>query len=102
MRRPLFALVLLALTLAACDGKPITGPEAQRAVARAQAGYPQLPAGTLVYVDGVQLPSDKDVKSLDPATIETIEVIKGRSAAELYGAGAGHGVILVTTKKKQG
>lgn len=102
MRRASFALVLLPLALAACDGKPITGPEAQRAVARAQSSYPRLPAGTLVYVDGVRLPTDQDVKSLDPATIETVEVIKGRSAAELYGVSAGHGVILITTKKKQG
>ena len=37
--------------------------------------------------------------SLNPDDIETITVLKGPSAAALYGSRAGNGVILVTTKK---
>ena len=36
---------------------------------------------------------------LDPASIETIEVVKGPSAATLYGPDAANGVIVITTKK---
>ena len=36
---------------------------------------------------------------IDPNSIETIEVIKGPSAATLYGQDAANGVIVVTTKK---
>lgn len=36
---------------------------------------------------------------LDPASIETIEIIRGPSAATLYGQDAANGVIVVTTKK---
>ncbi|MBX6331627.1 MAG: SusC/RagA family TonB-linked outer membrane protein [Gemmatimonadaceae bacterium] len=38
---------------------------------------------------------------IDPHTIETIEVLKGPSAATLYGADAANGVIVITTKKGQ-
>jgi TonB-linked SusC/RagA family outer membrane protein len=36
---------------------------------------------------------------MDPHSIETIEVLKGPSAATLYGADAANGVIVITTKK---
>lgn len=36
---------------------------------------------------------------IDPQSIETIEVVKGPSAATLYGADAANGVIVITTKK---
>jgi TonB-linked SusC/RagA family outer membrane protein len=49
--------------------------------------------GTNVYAT----PSPLDY--LDPNSIETIEVLKGPSAATLYGPDAANGVILITTKK---
>lgn len=48
----------------------------------------------LVIVDGVP----RDFQQLDPNEIESISVLKDASAA-VYGARAGNGVILVTTKK---
>ena len=36
---------------------------------------------------------------IDPNSIETIEVVKGPSAATLYGQDAANGVIVITTKK---
>jgi TonB-dependent SusC/RagA subfamily outer membrane receptor len=39
--------------------------------------------------------------NIDPNTIETIEVLKGPSAATLYGPDAANGVIVITTKKGQ-
>jgi len=61
------------------------------------------------YVDGVRysagsLNSGTDVNfsmlgSINPEDIEDIEIVKGPSAATLYGTNAANGVILITTKK---
>lgn len=39
------------------------------------------------------------IADLDPESIESVTVLKGPSAAALYGTRAGNGVILITTKK---
>ena len=39
------------------------------------------------------------IADLDPETIESISILKGPSAAALYGSRAGNGVVLITTKK---
>lgn len=41
------------------------------------------------------------ISDLNPEDVESISVLKGPSAAALYGSRAGNGVILVTTKKGQ-
>ncbi len=61
------------------------------------------------YVDGVRysagtLSSGTDVSfsllnSLNPEEIEDVEIVKGPSAATLYGTNAANGVVLITTKK---
>lgn len=43
--------------------------------------------------------SDNILASINPNDIESIEVLKDASATAIYGARAGHGVIIVTTKK---
>ena len=48
----------------------------------------------LILVDGVQM----DFERIDPNDIESINVLKDASAA-VYGARAGNGVVLVTTKR---
>lgn len=53
-----------------------------------------------VWVDGTtQRPSRID--DLDPASIEKIEIIRGPSAATLFGQDASNGVIVITTKRGQ-
>lgn len=45
------------------------------------------------------------IADLDPESIESVSILKGPSAAALYGTRAGNGVVLITTKKakeKQG
>lgn len=42
------------------------------------------------------------VADLDPESIESVTVLKGPSAAALYGTRAGNGVVLITTKKAAG
>jgi len=39
------------------------------------------------------------ISDLDPADIETIEVLKGASAAAVYGSKASNGVVVITTKR---
>lgn len=48
----------------------------------------------LVIVDGIET----DLNTLDANQIETISILKD-GAASIYGARAGHGVILITTKR---
>jgi TonB-linked SusC/RagA family outer membrane protein len=65
----------------------------------------------LVYIDGIRMASSSTYgknatnsspsrfDDLNPAEIETIEVLKGPSASALYGTEAANGVINITTKK---
>lgn len=71
-------------------------------------GIGSLTAGNdpLYIVDGVQMNSNVSTFStqtnplafLNPADIESVEILKDAAAAAIYGARAGNGVILVTTK----
>ena len=49
----------------------------------------------LYIVDGLQVSS---IQYIDPSMIESIEVLKDAASAAIYGAQAGNGVVLVTTK----
>lgn len=49
----------------------------------------------LYIVDGLQVTS---IQYLDPSMIQSIEVLKDAASAAIYGAQAGNGVVLVTTK----
>ncbi|HTS43133.1 MAG TPA: SusC/RagA family TonB-linked outer membrane protein [Puia sp.] len=52
----------------------------------------------LFVVDGIQVRSDY-IATLNPEDVESQTVLKGASAAALYGSEATNGVILITTKK---
>jgi len=54
----------------------------------------------LYVVDGLRV-SARDVGGIDPSTIESMEVLKDAASAAIYGAQAGNGVVLITTKKGQ-
>ena len=51
--------------------------------------------GPLLIVDGLKV--DK-IDYLDPSMIESMEVLKDAASAAIYGAQAGNGVVLITTK----
>lgn len=53
----------------------------------------------LYIVDGVQVGGD--ISYLNPADIESIDVLKDAASAAIYGSQAANGVILVTTKSGQ-
>ncbi len=52
----------------------------------------------LVVVDGVPTGDQNVMKDISPDNIESVSVLKGPSAAALYGSRAGSGVILITSK----
>jgi TonB-linked SusC/RagA family outer membrane protein len=62
--------------------------------------------GPLIYIDGVRVNNQMEsgtrdvsrIDDLDPAMIESMEVIKGPAAATLYGTEAANGVINIRTK----
>ena len=49
----------------------------------------------LYIVDGLQVSS---IQYIEPSMIESIEILKDAASAAIYGAEAGNGVVLVTTK----
>ena len=51
--------------------------------------------GPLLIVDGLQV---DNIQYLDPSMIESVEILKDAASAAIYGAAAGNGVVLVTTK----
>ncbi|MEQ2911199.1 SusC/RagA family TonB-linked outer membrane protein [Butyricimonas faecihominis] len=60
----------------------------------------------LYVIDGVPMHSfvspvsgTNTMADIDPAMIESVEVLKDAAAASIYGSRAGNGVILITTKK---
>jgi TonB-linked SusC/RagA family outer membrane protein len=73
-----------------------------------------LSSNPLVYIDGIRVNNSEDtglfddagggrsmMSTLDPNEIESVEVLKGPSAATLYGTEASRGVINIITKRGQ-
>ena len=68
-----------------------------------------LSGDPLVYVDGIRVDQSEafagrytsvsTLDDIDPASIESIEIIKGPAAATLYGTEAANGVIQIITKR---
>lgn len=54
-------------------------------------------ANPLIVIDN--FPYDGDVNSINPNDVESITVLKDAAAASIWGARAGNGVIVITTKK---
>ncbi len=88
-------LLVTALALSACASERITRPVA----------VPESPpravtaVGTdvIYYLDGKEI-TPKQVATLDPRTIDTVEVFKGESARKMLGDRAAYGVIMITSK----
>lgn len=60
-------------------------------------GYSSNASSNPLYVvDGVRL---SDISGIDPNDIASMEVLKDAASAAIYGAEAGNGVVLITTKK---
>ena len=61
-------------------------------------GDASLSGTPLIFIDGVKYVGD--LKSIDPSTISSMEILKDQKAIEKYGDEAKNGVVLITTKKQ--
>ena len=55
------------------------------------------PTAPLIIVDN--FPYDGDISNINPNDVENVSVLKDAAAASIWGARAGNGVIVITTKK---
>lgn len=51
----------------------------------------------LIIIDGI--PVQSSLNSINPADIETIQILKDAASASIYGARAANGVVIITSKK---
>jgi len=93
MRKIILTFSLVAL--GACTEK-LTGPEAQ--VAATEHKGEVISSGVLVFVNGIEVDTSY-VRKLDTGLIESVEVLKGKSARERFGDRALNGVVLVSLKR---
>jgi TonB-linked SusC/RagA family outer membrane protein len=76
---------------------------------RGRSSLREVSDAPLIYVDGIRVnnaitggfgdPATSRLDDIDPAIIESIEIIKGPAAATLYGTEASNGVIQIITKR---
>ncbi len=64
-------------------------------------GFPVSDPGSMEVGKYDEGKKDNILASINPNDIESIEVLKDASSTAIYGACAGNGVIIVTTKKRQ-
>jgi len=90
------------------QGSGVAGSGAEIRI-RGRSSLREVSDGPLIYVDGVRVnnrlsggfgdPAVSRLDDIDPANIESIEIIKGPAAATLYGTEASNGVIQIITKR---
>jgi len=100
MSRLSVAIVVVAVT--ACMAQRLSHPAVVPTIdERVALGFPR---DVLYVLDGHVLPRGDStsvptaVRNLDPATIETIEVLKGATAKRAYGDAGASGVVIIKTK----
>ncbi len=59
----------------------------------------RLDDDALIIIDGKEY--NKPMSTISTSTIESISVLKGKSATDVYGEKGKNGVVLITTKKKE-
>ena len=99
---PRLLAALAALALSACSAQRFAHPAVvPTSTERVALGFPRdvlyvLDGHVLPRGDSTSVPSQ--VRDLDPATIERIEVLKGLTARRAYGDAGSSGVVIITTK----
>jgi TonB-dependent SusC/RagA subfamily outer membrane receptor len=53
----------------------------------------------LFIIDSIIQPHAFDLKTVDPVKIQSINVLKGKNATDMYGERADHGAVIITMKK---
>lgn len=72
--------------------------KAKEAAKKARESFDKDIEKALIYIDGVES-TVEEMKKIDEADIERIEVNKGKEAVDKYGSKASNGVVLIYTKK---
>jgi TonB-linked SusC/RagA family outer membrane protein len=86
---------IAGVNIAQASGDPGSAPVIQvRGIGSIGAGN-----SPLFVVDGYPLNSADNFNQINPADIESIQVLKDAAAAAIYGSRGGNGIIIVTTKK---
>ena len=55
--------------------------------------------GVLIVIDGEKMDSDFKLSSIIPEEIESISVLKNKSAVDLYGEEGANGVVIIEKKR---
>ena len=56
-------------------------------------------AEPLIVLDGIPLERGLSLASIDPNTVESVDILKDAAAAAIYGSRGSNGVVLITTKR---
>jgi TonB-dependent starch-binding outer membrane protein SusC len=56
-------------------------------------------ASPLIVIDDIPMPDNYDINLINPSDIENIDILKGASAAAIYGSKGAAGVVMITTKQ---
>ncbi len=90
------------------QGSGVAGSSSEIRI-RGRSSLREVSDAPLIYIDGVRVnnrlsggfgdPAVSRLDDIDPANIESIEIIKGPAAATLYGTEASNGVIQIITKR---
>ncbi|MFD1255946.1 SusC/RagA family TonB-linked outer membrane protein [Mucilaginibacter terrae] len=87
--------LVAGVNVAQASGEPGAPPVIQvRGIGSIGAGN-----SPLFVVDGYPLNNPDNFNQINPADIESVQVLKDAAAAAIYGSRGGNGVIIVTTKK---
>lgn len=96
------SVAIVVVAVAACSAQRFSHPAVVPTMdERVALGFPR---DVLYVLDGRVLPRGDStsvptaVRNLDPATIETIEVLKGATAKRAYGDAGASGVVIIKTK----
>ena len=85
--------MLAVAALSACASERVTQPAASASGTRASV----VATDVVYYLDGKEITA-KQVESIDPTSIESVEVLKGQSARRLLGDRAAYGVVMITSR----
>ncbi len=95
------APVALTLVLTGCASDRLTGVAAESAARQYQAQLVAPSEEPLFFLNGKEITAEV-ARAVAPASIASIEVVKGTAATTVYGERGSRGVILITSKATSG
>ena len=93
-----FCALVALCAVAACSTDRLTGAAAEDAARQYQASAMESGPTPLIVVDGSEISADA-ARKLAPESIESIEVVKGAAAVQVYGERAKAGAVIIRLKE---